>query len=63
LLENAAADPALGAQHRDAAHALATAYLNATAMASGDVATDAEWQGALRDVNAKDAVIKKVCGG
>lgn len=63
MLENAAANPALDAQHRDAARALATAYLTATAKATNGVAADDEWQAALGDVIAKDAVMKKVCGG
>lgn len=63
MLENAAADPALDAQHRDAARALATAYLTTTAKATSGVAADAEWQAALDDVIAKDAAMKKVCGG
>ncbi len=48
--------------HRDAARALAMAYATTTARAHG-VATDAECQAALDDVIAKDAVMKKVCGG
>lgn len=63
MLENASADPALDAQHRDAARALATAYLTTTAKATTGVAADAEWQAALDDVIAKDAVMKQVCGG
>lgn len=63
MLDNAAADPALDAQHRDAARALATAYLTATAKATNGVAADAEWQAALDDVIAKDSAMKKVCGG
>jgi len=60
MVDNAAADPALDASHRDAARNLAAAYRTTTAM--GSIATDAEWQGALDDVNAKDAAMKKVCG-
>ncbi|WP_041321272.1 hypothetical protein [Mycobacterium intracellulare] len=63
MLENASADPALDAQHRDAARALATAYLTATAKATSGVVTEAEWQAALDDVIAKDAAMKQVCGG
>ena len=63
MLDNAAADPALDANHRDAARALATAYRTHTAKGSSGTATDAEFQAALDDVNAKDAVMKKVCGG
>lgn len=63
MLENAAADPAIDAQHHDAAQALATAYLTATAKASNGVVADAEWQAALDDVVAKDAAMKKLCNG
>ena len=63
MLDNAAADPALDAKYRDAARALATAYLAETAKSSDDVVTEAEFQAALNDVIAKDAAMKKVCGG
>jgi hypothetical protein len=61
LLDNAAADPALDANHRDAARALATAYLTETAKSSSEAFTDREFQAALDDVNARDAVMKKAC--
>lgn len=63
MLFNAASNPALDSQHRDAARALATAYGNVSAMGSKGVATDAEWQAVLDEANAKDAVMKQVCGG
>ncbi|WP_082950293.1 MULTISPECIES: hypothetical protein [unclassified Mycobacterium] len=63
MLDNAAASPALDAKHRDAARTLAAAYLTATAKSSNEVANDAEWQAAVDDVNAKDAVMKQVCSG
>ena len=63
MLDNAASDPALDAKHRDAARALATAYLMDTAESSNDAASDAEFRAAVDAVNAKDAVMKKVCGG
>jgi hypothetical protein len=61
MLDNAAANPALDTTHRDAARALANAYRTTTALASGG--TEADWQASLDDGNAKDAVMKKVCGG
>ncbi|KCD42074.1 hypothetical protein P472_04057, partial [Mycobacterium tuberculosis TKK_03_0029] len=61
ILDNAAADPALDAKHRDAARALAAAYRTTIVMASGG--TQAEWQAALDDGNVKDAAMKQVCGG
>ncbi|BBX99028.1 hypothetical protein MLAC_43220 [Mycobacterium lacus] len=61
ILDNASADPALDAKHRDAARALAAAYRTTIAIASGG--TQPEWQAALDDGNAKDAAMKRVCGG
>nr|WP_231974919.1 hypothetical protein [Mycobacterium sp. E1747] len=63
MLENAADDPALDARHRDAARALAAAYLTATAKATSGVVPDSEWQAAINDVIAKDAPMKMLCGG
>ncbi|WP_253188989.1 hypothetical protein [Mycobacterium colombiense] len=63
LLEMAAANPVLDAEHRDAARALAVAYGTLTAKGSYGVATDAQYQAALDDAIAKDAAMKKVCGG
>jgi hypothetical protein len=63
MLDMAAANAALDANHRDAARALAIAYGALTAKGSYGVATDAEYQAALDDANAKDAAMKKVCGG
>lgn len=63
LLENAADAPALDPPHRNAARALATAYLTATAKATNGVVADSEWQAALNDVISKDTEMKKVCGG
>jgi hypothetical protein len=63
MLDDAAANPALDANDRDATRALATAYLTETAKSSSDAFTDSEFRAALDDVVAKDAVMKKVCGG
>jgi hypothetical protein len=63
MLGNTAANPALDFNSRDAAHALATAYLIETAKSSSDAFTDSEFRAALDDVAAKDAAMKKVCGG
>ncbi len=63
ILDNAAADPALDSNDRDAARALAKTYITLTAKGSYGVATDAEWQAALDDGNVKDAAMKKICGG
>ena len=63
MLDNAAANPALGTNDRAAARALATAYLTETAKSSSDAFTEPEFRAALDDVNAKDAAMKQVCGG
>ena len=63
MLDMGANNPALDANHRDTARALESAYLTVTAKSGYGVATDAEFQSALEDVNAKDAAMKKVCGG
>lgn len=62
MLDNAAADPALDATYREPARALAASYRKGTAMGNRDVATDAQFQAALDDINAKDAAMKRVCG-
>lgn len=63
MLDIAAASPALDSRQRDAARALARAYGTVTAKGNSVVASDAEYQAALEDVIAKDAEMKKVCGG
>lgn len=62
LIEQAlSGTPAVAADDRATAVALAGAYSNAAAVASlGDPAA---WQSTIADVNAKDAAMKKVCGG
>ncbi|WP_211187867.1 hypothetical protein [Mycobacterium pseudokansasii] len=59
MLDNAAADPALDARHRDAARSLAKAYRTTTAM--GSVATETEYRAALDDIIAKDAQMRQAC--
>lgn len=63
LLEMTAANRALDAEHRDAARALAMTYGTLTAKGSYGLATDAQYQASLDDAIAKDAAMKKVCGG
>nr|WP_082975672.1 hypothetical protein [Mycobacterium sp. E2238] len=55
--------PALAPGDRVAALTLASAYTNATAMGSQLQRTDPAWQAVVDDVNAKDAAMKRVCGG
>jgi len=63
MLDMGARNPALDANLRDTARALESAYLTVTAKSSYGVATDAEFQAALDNVIAKDAAMKKACGG
>lgn len=53
--------PAITSGDRAAAVALARAYNNLAAVAS--LNDSSLWQSALDDTNAKDAAMKKVCGG
>lgn len=63
ILQTAAANPALDAKHRDAALELATAYEDVAAMSTNRAPDDPELQKAVDDSNAKDGVIKGLCGG
>ncbi|XBL46502.1 hypothetical protein U8D42_21625 [Mycobacterium europaeum] len=63
MLNDAATDPALDDEYRSAAKGLARAYLVDTAKSSSGAASDADFRAAVDDVNAKDAIMKKVCGG
>lgn len=62
MLERAVnAAPALSANDRATALALADAYNNIAAVAS--LNDNSRWQPALDDANARDAAMKSVCGG
>lgn len=64
MLEEAAnASPALALSERTTALALAESYSNVAATSSMAGGQDPAWQAALNDANAKDAAMKKVCGG
>ncbi|MGZ4512404.1 MAG: hypothetical protein ACXVX6_06560 [Mycobacterium sp.] len=63
MLDNAAADPALDKNYRDAAGGLATAYRTLTAKSSSDAFAESEYRAALDDVKAKDSAMKQACGG
>jgi hypothetical protein len=56
------AAPAIAADDRAAALALAAAYTKATAMGSTLQRDDPDFRSEIDDVNAKDAAMKKVCG-
>ena len=64
ILEEAVnANQALVDGDRTAALALAESYSSVAAMSSLAGGEDPAWQSALSDANAKDAVMKSVCGG
>ncbi|OBH45493.1 hypothetical protein [Mycobacterium mantenii] len=64
MLEQAVkAAPATSPGDRAAALALAAAYTKATAMGSSLQRDDPVFSAEVDDVNAKDAAMKKVCGG
>ncbi|BCZ21626.1 hypothetical protein MTY59_14810 [Mycobacterium senriense] len=63
MLDMVSTAPALDTNHREAARALAMAYGTVTSMGNSAVTADADYRAALDDVIAKDAAMKKVCGG
>jgi hypothetical protein len=63
LEQTVGAAPAMSSDDRAAALALAAAYTKATAMGSALQRDDPAFRSEVDDVNAKDAVMKKVCGG
>ncbi len=65
MLEEAVnSTPTMTPGDRGAALALAEAYSKVSAVSSLALGSnDPEWQSALSDANAKDAAMKKVCGG
>ena len=63
MLDDAATNPALDANHRDAARALAMAYETLTAKGTQGVVNDALYQAALDDATPRTPRLKKVCGG
>lgn len=62
MLETAAADPALDASARDAAHKLALGYQDLTAMGSNGVVAETQFQEAMNAVNDRDGALKELCG-
>lgn len=57
------AAPAMSSGDRAAALTLAAAYTRATAMGSALQRDDPQFRSEVDDVNAKDAAMKKICGG
>ncbi|MEB3071847.1 hypothetical protein [[Mycobacterium] vasticus] len=62
ILRAAAADPALDPAYRDAAQNLAVTYETLVAVSTGKTADDPQMQSTSDDVNAKDSVLKTLCG-
>ena len=64
MLEEAVnSSPAIAPSDRATALALAEAYSNAAAVSSTAGGDDPAWRSAVNDVIAKDAPMKKLCGG
>lgn len=62
MLETAAADPALDASARGAAHQLALGYQDLTAMGTNGVVAETQFQQAINAVNDRDGALKELCG-
>ncbi|MFL0181483.1 hypothetical protein [Mycobacterium sp. SMC-15] len=62
MLETASANPALDVKYGDAARALAVSFQTQAAMASGESADSMAWHQIVDDTNAKDRVVKELCG-
>lgn len=60
ILESAAADPALAANYRDAARALADAYQ--TMAATGSLGDDEKFKATVDATNARVGAMKNLCG-
>ncbi|WP_133055599.1 hypothetical protein [Mycolicibacter engbaekii] len=63
ILETAVANPPLDASLRDAGQALALSFQTQAALASTETGTSVAWQQIVDDTNAKDEVLKALCGG
>lgn len=62
MLDTASADPALDAEHRDAARALASSYQTTAALGTTGMATRDQYLASIDDMNAKDRVMAGLCG-
>jgi hypothetical protein len=62
ILETAATDPALDAEYRDAARALALSYQTLVAVSTGRQGDDPELGAVINDANAKDRIMIELCG-
>lgn len=62
ILGTAAADPALDAEYRDAARALALTYQTLVAVSTGRGEGNPELEAAITDANTKDRVMIDLCG-
>lgn len=62
ILESAAANPALDIETRDAAQAMVAAYQNLVVVSSSGKAGDPKFDTAVDSANAKELVLKELCG-
>lgn len=60
ILQSASANPALEPKYKDAAHALAVAYQTQAAM--GSTASPEQYRNMGDELNAKDRVMRELCG-
>ncbi len=62
MLDIASEDPALDAERRDAARALAGSYQTTAALGTTGMATRDQYLASVDDMNAKDRVMAELCG-
>ncbi|WP_081465615.1 hypothetical protein [Mycolicibacter sinensis] len=62
IIDVAAADPALDARYRDAAHNLTISYLDLTALGTAGMSDATSYQQAVDTLNARDHVMQELCG-
>lgn len=62
ILRAAAANPALEPEYREAAQNLAVTYETLVAVSTAKAADDPQMRSTADDVNAKDSVLKTLCG-
>jgi len=62
MLDVASQDPALDAEHRDAARALASSYQTTAALGTTGMASRDQYLASVEDMNAKDHVLLRLCG-
>ena len=62
MLDTAAKNPALDVENRDAASALAEKFQRSAALITKGLSTPEEYLASIDEIDAKDKVMKKLCG-